>query len=209
MGLITEKEARERREKLSREAEFYGAMDGAGKFVSGDAVAGIIIVLINIIGGIVMGMRSGMSVSEAMQHYTLLTVGDGLVSQIPSFIIATASAVIVTKTSATGENLGTDVTGQLFSQPNAIAFAGGILTLFSIVPGLPKIPFLVLAGFFWMMFFVLRRSSKETELAEALVKETEGMAREPKKEESVEGMLRVDRMELEVGYKLVPLVDPK
>ncbi|MBZ0193114.1 putative flagellar export pore protein [Candidatus Kuenenia stuttgartiensis] len=207
-GLITEKEARERREKLSREAEFYGAMDGAGKFVSGDAVAGIIIVLINIIGGIVMGMRSGMSVSEAMQHYTLLTVGDGLVSQIPSFIIATASAVIVTKTSATGENLGTDVTGQLFSQPNAIAFAGGILTLFSIVPGLPKIPFLVLAGFFWMMFFVLRRSSKETELAEALVKETEGMAREPKKEESVEGMLRVDRMELEVGYKLVPLVDP-
>ena len=146
-GLITEDQARSRRELISKEAEFHGAMDGASKFVSGDAIAGIVIVLINIVGGIVMGMRQGMPISEAVQHYTILTVGDGLVSQIPSFIIATASAVIITKTSSS-ENLGKDLAGQLFTQPKAVAFAAGILAVFSIVPGLPKLPFMILAGFF-------------------------------------------------------------
>jgi len=207
-GLITEKEAKNRREKLAKEAEFYGAMDGAGKFVSGDAIAGIIIVIINIAGGIIMGMRGGMSVSEAMQLYTILTVGDGLVSQIPSFIVATAAAVIITKTSSTGENLGTDVTGQMLNQPNAIAFAGGILAIFSIVPGLPKVPFMILSGFFWLLFVVLRRSDKASALEEEEAEESENLVREPSTEESVENMLRIDRMELEVGYKLVPLVDP-
>ena len=121
-GLITEDKARSRRELISKEAEFHGAMDGASKFVSGDAIAGIVIVLINIVGGIVMGMRCGMPISEALQHYTILTVGDGLVSQIPSFIIATSSAVIITKTSSS-DNLGKDLAGQLFTQPKAVALA--------------------------------------------------------------------------------------
>ena len=145
-GLITEDQARSRREKISKEAEFHGAMDGASKFVSGDAVAGIIIVLINIVGGIAMGLRDGMSASEALQHYAILTVGDGLVSQLPSFIIATASAVIITKTSSS-EGLGKELSGQMFNQPNAVAYTAGILAVFSIVPGLPKLPFITLAGF--------------------------------------------------------------
>src|SRR5574337_406485 len=169
-GLITEEQARSRREMISKEAEFHGAMDGASKFVSGDAIAGIIIVLINIIGGIIMGIRQGMPVSEALQHYTILTVGDGLVSQIPSFIIATASAVIITKTSSS-ENLGKDLAGQLFTQPKAVAFAAGILAMFSIVPGLPKLPFMILAGFFGMLFFILRKSNKQILIEESTDKE--------------------------------------
>ena len=162
-GLITEDQARSRRELISKEAEFHGAMDGASKFVSGDAIAGIVIVLINIVGGMVMGMRQGMSISEAVQHYTILTVGDGLVSQIPSFIIATASAVIITKISSS-ESLGRDLSGQMFSQPKAVAFASGILGVFSIVPGLPKLPFMILAGFFGVLFLILRKSNKKYSL---------------------------------------------
>lgn len=206
-GLITEEQARKRRELISREAEFHGAMDGASKFVSGDAIAGIIIVLINIVGGIVIGMRQGMPVMEALQHYTILTVGDGLVSQIPSFIIATASAVIITKTSSS-ENLGRDLKGQMFSQPNAVAFAAGILGVFSIIPGLPKLPFMILAGFFGTLFLVLRRSTKKLAAEEAMEKDGKKNVQEAQSEESVEKLLHVDRMGIEVGYKLVPLVDP-
>ncbi|MFN3531406.1 MAG: flagellar biosynthesis protein FlhA [Candidatus Brocadia sp.] len=206
-GLITEEQARKRRELISREAEFHGAMDGASKFVSGDAIAGIIIVLINIVGGIVMGMRQGMSVTESLQHYTILTVGDGLVSQIPSFIVATASAVIITKTSSS-ENLGRDLKGQMFSQPNAVAFAAGILGVFSIIPGLPKMPFMILAGFFGILFLLLRRSTRKLATEEAMEKDVKKDVQEAQSEESVEKMLHVDRMGIEVGYKLVPLVDP-
>ncbi len=206
-GLITEEQARTRREKISKEAEFHGAMDGASKFVSGDAVAGIIIVLINVVGGIVMGMRQGMPVSEALQHYTILAVGDGLVSQIPSFIIATASAVIITKTSSS-ENLGKDLTSQILTQPNAVGFAAGILGVFCIVPGLPKLPFMILAGFFGVLFFVLRRSGKKLAIEEAAEKEVKKPGQEPHAEEVVEKLLHVDRMGIEVGYKLVPMVDP-
>ncbi len=207
-GLITEEQAKHRRERISKEAEFHGAMDGASKFVSGDAMAGIIIVIINIVGGIVMGMRHGMPVSEALQHYTILTVGDGLVSQIPSFIIATASAVIITKTSSQ-ENLSNDLSSQMFNQPKAVAFAAGVLAMFSIVPGLPKLPFMILAGFFGMLFFVLRRSSKKLILDEEIEKEVKKSVQEPQSEEGVERLLHVDRMGIEVGYKLVPLVDPQ
>ncbi len=207
-GLITEEQARKRRELISKEAEFHGAMDGASKFVSGDAIAGIVIVLINIVGGIVMGMRNGMSVADAMKHYTILTVGDGLVSQIPSFIIATASAVIITKTSSS-ENLGRDLSGQMLSQPNAVAFASGILTVFCIIPGLPKLPFMVLAGFFGALFFLLRKSSKKLTLEELNEVEIRKKVQEPQSEEDVEKLLHVDRMGIEVGYKIVPLVDPQ
>lgn len=207
-GLITEEQARKRRELISKEAEFHGAMDGASKFVSGDAIAGIVIVMINIVGGIVMGVRSGMSVTDAMQHYTILTVGDGLVSQIPSFIIATASAVIITKTSSS-ENLGKDLSGQMLSQPNAIAFASGILAVFSIIPGLPKFPFMILAGFFGILFFLLRKSNKKFFMEELQENEIKKNVREPQSEEDVEKLLHVDRMGIEVGYKIVPLVDPQ
>lgn len=207
-GLITEEQARHRRELISKESEFHGAMDGASKFVSGDAVAGIIIVLINIIGGIGMGMRQGMPVSEALQHYTILTVGDGLVSQIPSFIIATASAVIITKTSSQ-ENLSSDLSSQMFNQPKAVAFAAGVLAMFSIVPGLPKLPFMLLAGFFGILFFILRRSGKKSIIDEEIEKEAKKPAQELQSEEGVERLLHVDRMGIEVGYKLVPLVDPQ
>ncbi len=207
-GLITEDQARNRRELISKEAEFHGAMDGASKFVSGDAIAGIIIVLINIVGGIVMGMRQGMSVTDALQHYAILTVGDGLVSQIPSFIIATASAVIITKTSSS-ENLGKDLSGQMLSQPNAVAFAGGILAIFSIIPGLPKLPFMILAGFFGILFFLLKRSSKKLAVEEMEQRETKKNTQEPQSEEGVEKLFHVDRMGIEVGYKIVPLVDPQ
>jgi len=207
-GLITEEQARKRRELISKEGEFHGAMDGASKFVSGDAIAGIVIVMINIVGGIVMGVRSGMSVTDAMQHYTILTVGDGLVSQIPSFIIATASAVIITKTSSS-ENLGKDLSSQMLSQPNAIAFASGILAVFSIIPGLPKFPFMILAGFFGILFFLLRKSNKKFFMEELQENEIKKNVREPQSEEDVEKLLHVDRMGIEVGYKIVPLVDPQ
>ncbi len=206
-GLITEDQARNRRETISREAEFHGAMDGASKFVSGDAIAGIIIILINIVGGIVMGMRQGMPITEALQHYTILTVGDGLVSQIPSFVIATASAVIITKTSSS-KNLGRDLSGQMFSQPNAVAFAAGILAVFSIIPGLPKMPFMILAGFFGLLFVVLRKSGKKLAIEEVMEKDVKKDVKETQSEEGIESLLHVDRMGIEVGYKLVPLVDP-
>ncbi len=207
-GLITEDQARSRREVISKEAEFHGAMDGASKFVSGDAVAGIIIVLINLIGGIAMGLRQGMTATDALQHYAILSIGDGLVSQLPSFIIATASAVIITKTSST-EGLGSDLSGQLLSQPKAVAFTAGILALFSIVPGLPKMPFIILALFFGTIAFVLKRSGKQALMHEELAQETAKVAPEPRQEESIEKLLHVDRMGVEVGYKLVPLVDPQ
>lgn len=207
-GLITEEQAKTRRELISKEAEFHGAMDGASKFVSGDAIAGIIIVLINIVGGIVMGMRQGMSATDALQHYAILTVGDGLVSQIPSFIIATASAIIITKTSSS-ENLGKDLSGQMLNQPNAVALAGGILAIFSIIPGLPKLPFMILAGFFGILFFLLKRSSKKLAVEEMEQRETKKNAHEPQSEEGVEKLFHVDRMGIEVGYKIVPLVDPQ
>ncbi len=206
-GLITEEQARKRRELISKEAEFHGAMDGASKFVSGDAIAGIVIVLINIVGGIIMGMRQGMPVSEALQHYTILTVGDGLVSQIPSFIIATASAVIITKTSSS-ENLGKDMSGQMFSQPNAVAFAAGILAVFCIIPGLPKLPFMSFAIFFGILFILLRKSGKKMAIEETMEKDVKKNMQEPHSEEGVEKLLHIDRMGIEVGYKLVPLVDP-
>ena len=207
-GLINEEQARTRREQISKEAEFHGAMDGASKFVSGDAIAGVVIVLINIVGGIAMGMRQGMPINEALQHYTILTVGDGLVSQIPSFIIATASAVIITKT-ASSANLGKDLTGQMFSQPKAVAYAAGILATFSIVPGLPKIPFIILAAFFGLLFAILRKTGKKTvTMDDMIAQEVRSAKPEPQPEETIEKLLHVDRMGIEVGYKLVPMVDP-
>lgn len=209
-GMITEEEARNRRETISQEAEFYGSMDGASKFVSGDAIAGIVITLVNIAGGIIIGgLMQGMGISEAVSTYTILTVGDGLVSQIPSLINATSAALLITKAS-TKTSLGNELASQLLTIPKVLAFASGILGFFGLIPGLPKTPFLIMSVFFGLMFFATRKSSTSD------VMEKDGKEQEVKKlkelkepEKEIEALLQVDRMGVEVGYKLVPLVDPK
>lgn len=205
-GLITEDQARERRDKISKEAEFYGAMDGAAKFVTGDTIAGIVITFINIIGGIVLGSMRGMDITEAGRTYTILTIGDGLVSQIPSLIIATSAGILVTKSSSK-ENLGQDVTGQLFTQPRALGFAASVLGFFGFIPGLPKMPFFILAALFGVLFNITRRSSKVALEAEKAL-EAGKTEKRPEPEETVEKLLVVDRLGIEIGYKLIPLVDP-
>ena len=144
-GLIDEQEARRRREEVTREADFYGAMDGASKFVRGDAIAGIIIVVINIVGGIIIGLTRGMTVGDALHTYALLTVGDGLVTQIPALIISTSAGILITK-SATNDGLAKELGAQLFANPRAIGMAAVIISLFGIMPGLPMIPFFIMGG---------------------------------------------------------------
>src|ERR671936_376301 len=147
-GQITDQEARRRREQISREADFYGAMDGASKFVKGDAMAGIMIVAINLLGGIVIGLvQQGMPISEAAQHFSLLTVGDGLSAQIPALMISVATGIIVTRT-ASEKDLGNDIAGQITGQKKAPLVAGVVMFVLALVPGLPKIPFIVIGGRF-------------------------------------------------------------
>jgi flagellar biosynthesis protein FlhA len=203
-GLIDEAEARERRRKIAREADFYGAMDGASKFVRGDAIAGLIITTVNIIGGFIIGvLGKGMSFSEALQTYTLLTVGDGLVSQIPALILSTAAGIVVTRASSES-NLGRDLTTQMLSQPRALYVVVGALVMFGLTPGLPAVPFFVLAA----ILTVLARGAKQAkemqeqqEVQEAQVEEEEA------EEENIERYLHVDPLEIEIGYGLIPLVD--
>ena len=201
-GIISEDEARRRRREISREAEFHGAMDGASKFVKGDAIAGIIITAVNILGGFIIGMlQRGLSFSDAVQTYTLLTVGDGLVSQIPALIISTSAGMIVSRAAAES-NLGEDVQKQIFAQPKALLIAGGTLFFFGIMPGLPSVPFFVLAAIVITLGLVTR-----TALKEKVEKEAEEEVVEEPVEDRVESYLHVDPMELEIGYGLIPLVD--
>ncbi len=145
-GLIGEDEARKRRAEVSQEAEFYGAMDGASKFVRGDAVAGLLIMVINIIGGLIVGMaQHGMSASDAGTVYTLLTIGDGLVAQIPALVISTAAGVVVSRV-ADDQDVGQQMMGQLFSNPNVMFITAGILTLMGLIPNMPHVAFLMLAA---------------------------------------------------------------
>jgi flagellar biosynthesis protein FlhA len=205
-GLITDEEARERRKKIQREADFYGSMDGASKFVKGDAIAGIIITIINIIAGFTMGIAyHKMSFDTALSTYTLLTVGDGLVTMIPALLIATATGIVVTR-AASDTNLGQDLIRQIFNQPKVLLIVAGVLLFLGLVPGLPPFPFLVIAAILGISAYFLSKSAKETtraaeELAE--VREIE----EGRKMENVMGLLHVDQMELELGYGLIPLVD--
>ena len=206
-GLINELEARERRSKVQREADFYGAMDGATKFVKGDAIASIIITLINILGGMVVGLlqqKMG-SIGEVAQRYTLLTVGDGLVSQIPALLLSTATGIIVTR-AASEENLGFDITKQVFSQPKVLAIAAVVLIFFAIVPGLPVAPFMFLGLVMGFLAFSLYKTGMVLDV-ESLQSLEEEKAAELKKPESVFALLQVDPVELELGYGLIPLVD--
>jgi len=202
-GLIDEVEARKRREEISLQADFYGAMDGASKFVRGDAVAGLIITGINILGGFVVGMaQKGMSVSGALKTFTLLTIGDGLVAQIPAIIVSTAAGIIVTRAAAEAD-LGKELTKQVFLKPRALAIASGILFALGLVPGLPAPPFLLVAGLVGITSYVVTRYGPPEEGEEGLEEE------QADKEAplALETLIQVDPLELEIGYGLIPLVD--
>src|SRR5215212_3074052 len=169
-GQITEEEARKRRDDIAKEADFYGAMDGASKFVKGDAMAAIIITAINLVGGIVVGMmQQGMPISEAAQHFSLLTVGDGLAAQIPALLISVAAGVIVTR-SASDADLGSDVAGQLMKQRKAPMVAGVVICAFALIPGLPKLPFLVVGALFILVGRMLK-TDEDVAAEQALVDE--------------------------------------
>ena len=202
-GLINEEQAKERRSEVAREADFYGSMDGASKFVRGDAIAGIMITIVNIIGGIIVGVgQYDMTFAGAAETFTLLTVGDGLVSQIPALIISVAAGIIATR-NTDNDNLGEQVGKQFRLHPKAIYIAGGILLIFSLVPGLPKLPFITVG---LTLVFIANRVEKgiESEKVQAASEATEEKKATP---DSLEDLLSLELVELEVGYGLVNLVD--
>jgi len=209
-GLVTEQEARERRQAISREADFYGAMDGATKFVRGDAIAGLVITLVNIVGGLVIGVvQKGMSLSDAATTYTRLTIGDGLVSQLPALIVATSAGIIVTRT-VSEEDLGGDIVRQMTAYPRAFGIIAGMLFLFGLIPGIPFGPFFVMGCV--VAFLAVSLSRQQAELQQAERSRLEEAAREAApplaEEEEPEQLLHVDAMEVEIGYGLIPLADP-
>ncbi len=209
IGMITEAEAKKRRTDLSREAEFYGSMDGAAKFVSGDAVAGLFITGINIVGGLVVGIwQHDMPWVAALQTYTLLTIGDGLVSQIPSIIVSTASGLIVAR-AASGEDLGTEVLGQLSNVARPLFLASAVSIGFSLLPGLPFLPFMLLGlgllGLGIMRQKVIKKDGAEKTTEAEQVKENDKP--KPGSREEVAQLLGMDVLELDVGFELVSLVE--
>ena len=203
-GIITDQEARTRRQTLEREADFYGSMDGAIRFVRGDAIAGILITFINIIGGFSIGVfQQGMEVTEAAQVYTLLTIGDGLVSQLPALVVSTAAGLVVTR-AVSDKNMPMELMNQLLNQPYAFVIASVALFLFGLIPGLPHFPFFLLSVLTGGVAYYRLRDIR-TEDAQKL-KKLDEEARAPVPER-VESILPLDVMELEVGYELIPLVD--
>jgi flagellar biosynthesis protein FlhA len=209
-GLLTQEQARERRQEVREEADFYGSMDGASKFVRGDATAGILILLINIVGGFFVGvMQHGLSAGEAAKTYTLLTIGDGLVAQVPALMLSIATAVIVTRVSR-AQDMGKQVLGQVFGQPRALAVAGVVLGVMGLIPGMPNIAFLLLGaicgGAAWLM--LKRERETRAKLAEdAATEALPAAAPAERLELGWEDVAGVDPVGLEVGYRLIPLVD--
>jgi flagellar biosynthesis protein FlhA len=207
-GLITESDARQRRKDIQRSADFYGAMDGASKFVRGDAVAAIIIVFVNIIGGFVIGVfQQGLPLLVALQRYTLLTIGEGIVTQIPALLISTATGIIVTRAAAEG-SFGTELTSQLVQQPKALAIAAGLLILFGLF-GLPPVFMFTMAAVMIGLFLRQRKLHLAIKPATVTGSGQTGTAASPavKPAESVIPLLAYDPMELEIGFGLIPLVD--
>ena len=204
-GMITEQQARDRRKAIQQEADFYGAMDGSTKFVKGDAIAAIIILFINIIGGFIMGVAmQGMPLLEALHKYTLLTIGEGLVSQIPALLISTATGLVVTR-AASESNLGNDLAKQLFRNPKALFITAGVLIMLAFL-GLPPLPMLIVAVVLIGAGVMLQKNSKVSVVEEtAAARESE--LEESKKPENVLNLLHIDHMELELGYALIALVD--
>jgi flagellar biosynthesis protein FlhA len=207
-GLIDETDARRRREEISRQADFYGAMDGSSKFVKGDAIAALIITFINIIGGIFIGVvQKGLPFSQAVSTYTILTVGEGLVSQIPSLVVSTAAGIMVTH-SAGSTQMGSVVASQMTRHPRAMWIAAGVLALFSVVPGLPMLPFLSLAGILAMLARAASVAEKKR-AASAVQALATPKAESPTSTDPMKDLLQIDPIELEVGYALIPLVDER
>ena len=200
-GLIDDNQARERREMISKEADFYGAMDGASKFVRGDAVAGILMTLINIIGGLAIGtLQLGMALGEAASTYTLLTIGDGLIAQIPALIISTAAGIIVTR--ATSESdFAADIHSQIVNQPKAVFVSSGVLIVIGIMPGMPFFPFALMAGLLISVGYMATKVKPED------ISQEEPDEEKVIEEEKIESFLHPDPFEIEIGYGLIPLVD--
>ena len=203
-GLITQEEALERRERISRESDFYGAMDGASKFVRGDAVAGILILFINIIGGFAIGtLQHGLNASQAAENYVLLTIGDGLVAQIPSMLLSTATAIIVTRISGE-QDMSAEVSRQLTSNPRVLYVASGILGVMGAVPGMPNLVFLSTATILAVIGYLRSQASEEPDIIEETsTSKTEAV----RPELSWDDVSSLDAIGLEVGYRLIPLVD--
>jgi flagellar biosynthesis protein FlhA len=214
-GLITDDQARERRKLISREADFHGSMDGASKFVKGDAMAAVIMVVINLLGGIIVGvLQHHLAIGKATHDYSLLTVGDGLTEQIPALLISVAMGIIVTRSGSDERDLGAEITSQILGQRKAPLVAGGAIMTFAMVPGLPKIPFLLIGGMFFAIGWVLRKDGIEAfqpaiALAAALPAAGATKELEPKvaaHDEVLKG-LPIDPLELGIGFGLVPMVD--
>ncbi len=202
-GLMNAEEARQRRRNLEREADFFGAMDGASKFVKGDAVAGLLITGINLIGGLLLGMADGMDIGDAAETFSILSVGDALVSQMPALLMSTAAGVVVTR-SATGEQLGVALRSQLMGSRRAVTLTACVMTLMAFVPGMPALPFLLLAG---GLGYAVRKGSLKAAAEKAAAPKEE---RKPAEEgaDGVESALPLDVLSLEVGYELIRAVDP-
>ncbi len=205
-GLIDADEARARREEIAREADFYGAMDGASKFVRGDAIAGILILFINVIGGLAIGMgQHGLDLGSAVERYTLLAIGDGLVAQIPSLLLSVASAILVTRVGGGAEDVGQQFSAQFLDHPRALAVSAGVVGLLGLIPGMPHLPFLLLGSLLGLAaWWLMRRSAQPTEEA---VAEESSPAEPEVRELSWDDVMPVDRIGLLVGYRLIPLVD--
>ncbi|MFL5261977.1 MAG: flagellar biosynthesis protein FlhA [Anaeromyxobacteraceae bacterium] len=200
-GQITDEQARQRRSDISREADFYGAMDGASKFVRGDAVAGLAITAINLVGGLAAGLlRDHLSLAQAVETYSLLTVGDGLVSQLPALLVSTSSGIVVTR--AAGDHLASQVGAQIFGRPRSLTTAAYVLGALGLLPGMPLLAFWSVGGSLWLLG---RRAARAQALAAALPRPKAGA--DAKGPERVQDLLAVEALELEVGYALVPLID--
>lgn len=205
-GLIDEREAKQRRQRVQKEADFYGAMDGASKFVKGDAIVGIIITIINIIGGVIVGLVMGtMSIDQVIQHYTLLTVGDGLVSQMPALLLSTAAGIIVTR-AASDTDLGTDLIKQISAQPVTFGFGSALLVLMSFIPGFPRLILLFMAAIFGYFGYTLTKANKKS-VEEKYDEPLRAQSEELRSPEAVFPLLQVDPIEIEFGYGIIPLAD--
>lgn len=213
-GLITEEQAKERRRKIEKETSFYGTMDGASKFVKGDATAGIVITVINIIGGFIIGMvQLKMSLQNSLTTYTILTVGDGLVSQIPALLISTATGLIISRASGQDASLSEDIRKEMFSDPRVLGVVSGLLCFMGIVPGMPTLPFMSIGMISGVFAYYKFNENKQKEADEKKKKEEsskqEKLGKRKKKatRESVLELLTVETIEIEVGYRLVPLLN--
>lgn len=204
-GVINEQEARKRRREIEQEADFYGAMDGASKFVRGDAIAAIIITIVNILGGLMIGViQKGLDVSTAAKYYTMLTIGDGLLSQIPALIISTAAGMIVTRSANNDDNMGSEVAKQLLVSPRALYISAAVIGLLSLIPGLPTVPFFIMAAFLALIGWMIEKYREESVNNEK--KKSDAALSVPKKE-NIETLLPLDMVELEVGYGLINIVE--